>query len=218
MPTNRLILASGSPRRRELLALAGFAFERLSVDIDESVLTGENPDDYTRRVSMEKALAACKLVEDEAAIIISADTTVADGDSILGKPGDASEARMMLRQLRDRIHQVYTAIVVVQGPRIEQNLAVTDVRMRSYSDNEIAAYIDSGDPFDKAGSYAIQNQTFDPVAMITGCYANVVGLPLCHLVRVLQQYDMNSAVDVPTVCQQFNQIDCLVYPDILQSD
>lgn len=218
MTTHRLVLASNSPRRRELLALAGFEFEQLSVDIDESVRPDEKPGTYTLRVSLEKAQAARQLVADDTATIITADTTVADGETILGKPVDAAEAEAMLRQLRDRVHQVYTALAVVRGEQFVQELASTDVQMRPYANSEIAAYIDSGDPFDKAGGYAIQNRAFDPVAAIEGCYANVVGLPLCHLVKVLRQFDISPAVDVPAACQQANYIDCPVYSDILASE
>jgi predicted house-cleaning NTP pyrophosphatase (Maf/HAM1 superfamily) len=96
-----------------------------------------------------------------------------------------------------------------------QDVAVTDVIMRNYDDDEIADYIQSGDPMDKAGSYAIQNRTFNLVARIDGCYANVVGLPLCHLVRTLRQFDISPQVDIAASCQRQNEIECPVYDEIL---
>lgn len=212
----RLVLASGSPRRRELLGLLGFGFERLSLDIDETPLPDESPADYTLRVSAAKAWAAVSYVE-HGMLIVAADTTVADGSQILGKPLDAAEAQAMLKQLQGRVHQVYTAItlLVTRSGQMAQDLAVTDVVMRAYTDNEIAAYVASGDPYDKAGSYAIQNQDFHPVARIDGCYANVVGLPLCHLTRTLVHLGVEMEIDVPSACQQANAIQCEVYPHIL---
>lgn len=211
-----LVLASGSPRRRELLGLLGFDFKCLSLDIDETPLPDELPADYTLRVSAAKAQAAVSYVE-RGTLIVAADTTVADGTQILGKPLNAAEAQAMLRQLQGRVHQVYTAITLLatQSGQITQDLAVTDVVMRPYTDSEIAAYVASGDPYDKAGSYAIQNQAFHPVARIDGCYANVVGLPLCHLTRSLARLGVEMAVDVPSACQQANTIQCEVYPHIL---
>lgn len=215
----QLILASGSPRRRELLGITGFSFTQLSVDIDESVLPDELPANYTLRVSREKAYTARQVV-DANSIILTADTTVADGNTILGKPNDAEEATMMLKQLRNRSHQVYTAVTLldVRTNQFAQDLAITDVDMRDYHNDEIAAYIDSGDPMDKAGSYAIQNRAFDPVAKIDGCYANVVGLPLCHLIRTLRKFEIYPQSDIPTSCQQQNEIECPVYDDILNGN
>lgn len=210
-----LILASGSPRRRELLSLSGLPFERTSADIDETPLPGETARAYTIRLSREKAQAASETIA-RPALVLSADTTVADGDDILGKPEDADEARAMLQRLRGRAHQVYTALTVIDtvtGKRVT-DVAVTDVPMRHYSDAEIEAYIASGDPFDKAGGYAIQHAGFHPVNLQHGCYANVVGLPLCHLLRVLRQFHIAPPEDVPLRCQQYHDYDCDVTGDI----
>lgn len=211
-----LILASGSPRRRELLALLDMPFERVAVDIDETPLPGEGARAYTVRLSREKALEATKAVRDPA-LVLSADTTVADGDDILGKPADAEEARAMLWRLRARCHQVYTALTVIDtmtGARVT-DVAVTDVPMREYSSEEIEAYIDSGDPFDKAGGYAIQNTAFHPVILESGCFANVVGLPLCHLLRVLRALDVTLPAGVPASCMQYHAYECDVTDHIL---
>ena len=154
----------------------------------------------------------------ENALILAADTTVADGDTILGKPADADEARAMLRRLRGRVHQGYTALTLLDTAtgRSVTEVAETHVPMRDYTDAEIEAYIASGDPFDKAGSYAIQNAQFHPVAGLRGCYANVVGLPLCHLIRALRAFDIKPpADDVPQRCQLHHAYDCDVTDDIL---
>lgn len=216
----RLILASQSPRRRELLQLLGIAFETVSVDADESVLPHEIPSDYTLRVSALKVrLAAEQYLIPDGAVVLAADTTVADGQTILGKPSSPEEADLMLSTLRAKTHQVYTAIALLDKSRgrFFQDLAVTDVTMRDYSADETQTYIKSGDPFDKAGSYAIQNRDFHPVQRIHGCYANVVGLPLCHVLRQLKQWGIHSPMDLPSVCQDAHEISCPVYSDILSN-
>lgn len=204
--TPKLVLASNSPRRRQLLALTGWSFSVRPVDIDESPLPGEPPAAYVLRLADSKARAAGALAG-PGEIILTADTTVADGDRILGKPVNAAEARAMLRALRGRAHTVYTAIGVclpasgTEAPNITTDLCATQVWMRSYTDADVEAYIASGDPFDKAGGYAIQSETFRPVERIEGCYACVVGLPVCHVVRALAGAGMQPpAADVAAAC------------------
>jgi MAF protein len=203
--TPTLILASNSPRRRHLLALTGWAFSVRPVDIDERPLPDEPPAEYVLRLAASKARAAGAQAS-PGDILLTADTTVADGPHILGKPEDASEARAMLRSLRGRAHMVYTAIGVFHAgaagetPSVRTDLCATRVWMRDYSDAEIEVYIASGDPFDKAGGYAIQNETFQPVERIEGCYACVVGLPVCHVVRALSPYGLQPAADVAAAC------------------
>ena len=184
----RVILASSSPRRRELLAQLGLRFEVVKPDVDESRRAGEDLVDYAERLSREKAEAVAGLLGERAALIISADTIVIDGAELLGKPADAADARRMLRRLRKREHEVVTAFtlyVARERPRVITRHARTVVRMRDYSEAEIEAYIATGDPLDKAGAYAIQNQAFRPVARIEGSYSNVVGLPLGALAEAL---------------------------------
>jgi septum formation protein len=205
----RFVLASSSPRRRELIASLGLPFETMKPDIDETEREGESPLDYVRRLSAEKAgVVAARLIseaDERDALVIAADTIVLAADTIgvggepehqilLGKPQNADEARWMLQKLRDYPHSVYTAFRVVKiSPLPDEeytmefvdDLIATRVVMRDYTDEEIEAYIRSGDPFDKAGSYAIQNEAFHPVAEIDGCYNNVVGLPLCAVKRAL---------------------------------
>jgi septum formation protein len=211
-----VILASGSPRRRELLSLVGLPFELARVDIDETSYPGEPAASYVARLSQEKARTALKSAAG-GALVLAADTTVADGDTILGKPTSAEEARAMLRRLRGHVHQVYTALTLIDAAtgRSVTEVAVTNVPMRDYTDDEIEAYIASGDPFDKAGSYAIQNPGFHPVTSLKGCYANVMGLPLCHLLRALRVFGVVPQVDVPRLCQRQHRYDCDVTEGIL---
>ncbi|MGQ9849014.1 MAG: Maf family protein [Aggregatilineaceae bacterium] len=214
--TCSILLASGSPRRRELLHLTGLSFVPVTVEIDETPWAGEPARAYTLRLSQQKARAALPLAG-ECALVLAADTTVADGDVILGKPADIAEAWDMLRRLRGRTHQVYTALTLIQVTTgaLTSEVAVTDVPMRLYSDAEIAAYIASGDPFDKAGGYAIQHMGFQPAVLTSGCFANVVGLPLCHLLRALRRLGTDAQADVPVACQSFFAYECDVTEAIL---
>lgn len=200
-----LILASGSPRRRELLGLTGLPFTVVTADIDETPLPGEAADTYTARLSREKAQAVCHHVS-RPALILAADTTVADGGAILGKPASDEEARAMLRQLRGRAHQVYTALTLIDTTLGHSHTSIekSDVWMRDYTDAEIETYIASRDPFDKAGGYAIQNPDFHPVESLNGCYSNVMGLPLCLLVRMLRQFNTEPPHDITPLCQQYH--------------
>lgn len=184
------ILASGSPRRRELLASLGVTFTVQVPHIDETQFPDESPAVYVQRLSQQKA-AAIAQTRQTPAVILAADTIVIDGKHVLGKPADALEARSMLQQLRGRAHQVCTAFTLYSGfytPAYHiTRMDCTTVLMRAYTDTEIDAYIATGDPFDKAGSYAIQHPVFAPVAEIHGSYSNVVGLPLEALQSALQE-------------------------------
>jgi septum formation protein len=220
-----LLLASNSPRRKQLLELGGWKFEIISVEIDERVREGERPSEYVRRLAKSKAQAAALHAPQEA-IIIAADTTVVDEFSlqrdrqelILGKPEDAAEAEQMLRRLRGRTHQVYTAMAVLRASDglLLQDTCVTDVTMRAYSDAEVQAYIDTGDPLDKAGAYAIQHVDFHPVAKVDGCYTNVVGLPLCYLARMLRELGVQPAQDLPQACMQALNVECPIFEQLLE--
>lgn len=186
------ILASGSPRRRELLASLGIEFTVIKTDADETQHAGEAPLEYVRRLSREKAAAALERSAVEGDLtILAADTIVVLDDAVLGKPADADEAWQMLRLLRNRPHTVCTALTLLRVNGASQPDSTTEhtcttVVMRDYSDDEIAAYIATGDPFDKAGGYAIQHQGFHPVERIEGSYSNVVGLPLETLEPMLR--------------------------------
>jgi septum formation protein len=174
------ILASSSPRRRELLASLGVPFRIAKPAIDETQRPGEAPLDYVQRLSIEKA-AAVAAQTPSPALILAADTVVIDNGDILGKPEDSAQARAMLLRLRGRVHRVCTAITLHwldTHPRIVTHLTCTEVTMRPYTVAEIEAYIATGDPFDKAGGYAIQHAEFAPVARVEGSETNVIGLPL----------------------------------------
>lgn len=193
----------------------GVPFYIQAVDIDESVRDGEDPKAYVRRLAQQKAEAAARL--NPAALVLAADTTVADGAEILGKPLDRADAKRMLLHLRGHVHRVYTAITLIDGAsgRSVSELCETPVEMRDYADAEVEAYLDSGDPLDKAGAYAIQHAGFRPVIHMTGCFACVIGLPLCHLVRGLRKLGYDELSSVPITCQQNLRYDCPVTQQIL---
>lgn len=187
-----IILASNSPRRKQLFALAGWNFISMPADIDEQPLPAEDPGDYVLRLAESKAetvLANPTAPLHQFDLILAADTTVVVDNEILGKPVDPFDAERMLLRLRQRTHQVFTgaAIRAVHTQALHLLLIRTDVHMRNYTAAEIAAYIASGDPLDKAGAYAIQHRGFHPVAHVDGCWGNVVGLPLCQLNRLLAE-------------------------------
>lgn len=211
----RLILASGSPRRRQLLPLLGLPFLIKTVQVDERALPGEPPTELVLRVSQAKALAANGVRPDE--LVIAADTIVVSDGKVLGKPADAEDATGMLRRLRGRPHLVYSGVSVWHPARrrMVQELAESTVWMREYTANEIASYVESGDPLDKAGAYAIQHPEFDPVSRVEGCGLSVMGLPLCHLGRALAKLGVVVPANVPGACQAFNQRDCGVPSEIL---
>ncbi|NPV78038.1 MAG: septum formation protein Maf [Anaerolineae bacterium] len=217
LPT--LLLASSSPRRRYLLSLAGWTFSIAPAEVDETPFPAEKPQPYTLRLAEAKARAVLPLAA-ENTLILAADTTVADGDALLGKPAGADEARQMLRRLRGRTHQVYTAVAALEpaSGRLLTDLCSSQVPMREYSDDEMEAYIASGDPLDKAGAYAIQNSAFQPVASFRGCFANVMGLPLCHLTRMLKKFEVAPRQDVAQACQTALRYECSIYPAVLRGE
>jgi len=213
------LLASNSPRRRQLISLGGWMFTVMVSNADESQRASESPAEYVLRLAEAKARAVAEQAHPEH-IVIGSDTSVVDGSDILGKPADVVEAEQMLKRLRGHTHQVYTGIAAlrVRDGKLITDLCVTDVPMRNYSDEEIEAYIQTGDPLDKAGAYAIQHSRFQPVEKLSGCFASVMGLPLCHLVRTLRQLDLPPAADVPTNCQTHLDYQCPVSRAILRGE
>jgi septum formation protein len=181
-----LILASASPRRQELLSAAGIAYEAMAVDIDETPKPGERPDDHVRRLARQKAAAALRQRPD--AVVLGADTIVVTGESILGKPRDAEDAARMLRSLSGRVHEVLTGVAVTSARDTTVELARTRVWFHTIGDGEIADYVASGEPSDKAGAYAIQGLASKFVERIDGSYSNVVGLPVALVYRLLKGY------------------------------
>jgi MAF protein len=200
-----------------LLGLTDLDFSVCPADVDETPLDAEPADAYVQRLAAIKARAVGAQAA-PGSLVIAADTTVVDGNQILGKPVDNEDAAHMLKQLRGRSHQVYTAIAVLRNDELLLECCGTDVPMRNYSDYEMQAYIESGDPLDKAGGYAIQHPDFHPVENLQGCYANVVGLPLCHLVRSLRRFDIGLTTNVPLACQSTLEYECFIYETLLQAE
>jgi MAF protein len=211
-----LVLASNSPRRKELLSLAGIPFTVRPAQLDESILVGESPPAYVRRMAESKAWAVQARMDgqfDSHAWVLAADTIVVHQVDILGKPETPQQAREILQRLRNCNHQVLTSLAVIRlvDCQMLSQVVVSDVTMRDYSDDEIEAYIASGDPMDKAGAYAIQHTGFHPVERVQGCYANVTGLPLCHLARMLQTMGVSALDTITQACQEHLNMPCPLY-------
>ena len=185
VPRTPIVLASASPRRRQLFQVLGVPFVVHTADADEAPLSGEMPEQTAARLSRLKASVVAARVD---GVIVAADTLVVVDDEVLGKPADEAEAVKILRRLRGRSHRVVTGFTVLNSDSGDADTAVvwSEVWMRDYSDAEIAAYVAGGDPMDKAGAYAIQHPTFMPVARLVGCPANVMGLPTCRVDEVLR--------------------------------
>jgi len=185
----RLILASASPRRAELLRAAGFVFETVATDVDESIKPGETPAVYVRRLAAEKSAAAersAKASRSNDVIILGADTTVVVDGEILGKPRDESDSAAILRRLGGRRHEVLTGISLRLGAFEVGRVETTAVVFAALGDAEVAWYVKSGEGRDKAGAYAIQGLASRFVTTIDGSYSNVVGLPVAAVVELLR--------------------------------
>ncbi len=178
----RLILASASPRRREILSHIGLEFDVVVTDADEKTALPADPSELVVELARRKA-AACTAD----GIIIACDTVVSLGGQVLTKPEDADDARRMLRALSGNTHQVYSGLCVTDGEKVISSHTVTGVRMREITEDEIAAYIATGEPLDKAGAYGVQDLGGIFVERIDGDYYNVVGLPLESLCRILKE-------------------------------
>ena len=187
--------------------------------VDETPQTDEWPADYVLRLAEAKARAASSLAQAEQ-YVVAADTVVVDGNRLLGKPADASDAIHMLQRLRGHPHKVFTGIAVLNlaNANMHTDLCETEVPMRNYSDAEIEEYVRSGDPLDKAGAYAIQHPGFRPVEKLSGCYASVMGLPLCHLLRQLERLGAAPQPDLPAHCQNHLNYACPVSTAILRGE
>ena len=194
-----LVLASASPRRRELLTQAGFSFQVHPAHIPEEPLEGEDPIAYVTRLAREKAQVVFRELTAEngpagkgrpnsksSLAVLGADTTVTLDNHILGKPEDAADAARMLRLLSGRTHRVITGVALVTAEGAEVAAEATAVRFLALSDEEIAAYVATGEPMDKAGAYAIQGRAARWIPRIEGCYFNVVGLPLALVSTLLE--------------------------------
>jgi septum formation protein len=187
-----LVLASASPRRRELLTQAGFTFDVHPAHIPEDPHPGEDPIAYVVRLAREKAQAVFNEINDPNATVLGADTTVTLDSHILGKPTGAADAARMLRILSGRTHRVITGVAIVTEKSTDVAAEVTGVQFLTLSDEEIAAYIATGEPMDKAGAYAIQGRAARWIPRIQGCYFNVVGLPLSLVSTMLETRHLNG--------------------------
>jgi septum formation protein len=220
-PMSALILASNSPRRKELLSLTGLSYIILPVQVDETPIPGEEPNACVLRLAKLKTKAAQQLADSlgfpAGQLILAADTIVVNMNSIYGKPVDDQDARRMLMELRGHTHVVMTAISITGVRETKQStvLCETEVPMRKYSELEVDEYIKTGDPLDKAGAYAIQHDGFHPVESMSGCYASVMGLPLCHLVRELESFQVYLEEDIPVSCQAKIKYQCPVFSTFL---
>ena len=191
----KLILASSSPRRAEVLLNAGIEFEVRPAAIDETGRPGEPAGDYVQRLALEKARAVAEMATDaEELIVVGADTVVVNQGETLLKPDSPEDARRMLRQLSDGVHEVHTGLAVIRMPqKIERVIEeVTSVHFAKLSDAEIDAYIATGEAFDKAGAYGIQGLGGRYVTRVEGCYFNVTGMPLARLWATLQEFGWSA--------------------------
>jgi septum formation protein len=195
-----LILASASPRRRDLLAQAGLKFTAEPANLNEDLLPDEVAAAYVQRLAEEKAQAVWNAhrasdTADDPLVVLGADTCVVVDGRILGKPVDSADIRRMLTLLSGRTHAVMTGLAVVTRDRIVRDVEITQVTFHQLSDREIAQYIASGEPFDKAGAYAIQGYAARWIPRIEGCYFNVMGLPIARTIALLAEVEAAFAVD-----------------------
>ena len=199
LPTDRIYLASKSPRRRELLTQIGVAFDLLlfrqgareDAATDESVQPGELPADYVQRVARAKAEHAVQLLAQRhlpRRLVLAADTTLDCDGEIIGKPADEADAAAILTRLSGRSHRVLTALAVANGVRLEHVLSVSEVRFRALTADEIRRYVRSGEPMDKAGAYGIQGRAAMFIERIDGSHSGIVGLPLCETAQLLSAF------------------------------
>ena len=179
-----IILASGSPRRKELLQQIGIPFQVIKSDTEEKI-TKTDPADIVKELSLQKASEVAAGIQQ--GIVLGADTIVCLDDEILGKPADEADAARMLKALSGRDHRVFTGVTVARGGRVLSDYEETAVHFRPLTEREIAAYIATGEPMDKAGAYGIQGRASLFVRAIEGDYFNVVGLPLCKLGQMLKE-------------------------------
>ena len=198
-----IYLASRSARRRDILKQMGVSFEMLllregpgrEADFDEAVLPGEIPDRYATRIARLKAESGWSRLEQRRLLrypVLAADTTVAIGEDILGKPADREEAVAMLKRLSGTTHYVHSAVAVKYNDRYEEALSTTEVRMRELEDDEIRRYVATGEPFDKAGAYGIQGRASIFIEHISGSYSGVVGLPIYETARLLASFGLRT--------------------------
>ena len=219
MEQPKIWLASNSPRRREILSWTGWDIKASAANIDESRRGQEPAQDFVLRLAFEKANHPISGNTSDR-VIIAADTIVVLDGEILGKPSDDAQAFEMLNALGGRAHEVMTGLVVrsVASGEVYQDICRTCVEMRPYSEEEIHRYIASGDPTDKAGGYAIQNKEFHPVVNFNGCFSSVMGMPLCHLERILQKAILTEPVGLAQICQNHLKYNCPISSRVMAGE
>jgi len=216
-PQPQIVLASGSPRRRELLATLGLSFAVRPVDLDETPRAGEEPRAYVARLAVEKAAAEAR----SGALVLAADTVVvlpeqSGARGLLGKPSGPAEAEAMLARLVGREHVVYTGVALLAGggapDAARRAVAIEESRVRiaPLDADEIAWYVATGEPLDKAGAYAIQHPEFQPVARMDGCFASVMGLPVCHVILQMRKLDIQPNTEFFKSCETVLEYNCPV--------
>ncbi len=221
MPMAYLILASQSPRRQELLRLCGFPFDTMVADVDENSVSDPDPAQDCIQTARLKGHAILKQVNTtrvKQAIIVAADTAVAIDGQLLGKPKDSANAAQMLTALRGRTHDVHTGVMIIDVASGQETAGshTAVVKMRDYSEQDMLAYIASGDPMDKAGAYAIQHPGFRPVEGLTGCYLGVMGLSICHLLQLLQRMGLPFQTEIKALQAAHQGYICPLYDNIAQ--
>ena len=221
MPMARFVLASQSPRRRELLGLCGYPFETMAADVDENSVSDPDPAQdciQTARLKAKAILNQIAIPHLERTIIVAADTIVALDGQFLGKPRDATGAKQMLTALCGRTHEVHTGVMIIDMVSGQEVLGchTAVVKMRRYTDQEMSAYVTTGDPLDKAGAYAIQHPIFSPVKQLHGCYLGVMGLSICHLLQLLQQIDLPFRAELASLKTAHQHYKCPIYNNIAQ--
>jgi septum formation protein len=216
MSFENIWLASASPRRREILGWTGIHFQSLSTDIDESIKAGEKGTDYVNRLAIEKARTAVEKISSDG-LVIAADTIVVLDNAILGKPVDRADATRILTSLRNRQHEVITSLVILKigESSFINECCISKIQMRNFTDQEIQTYVNTDDPLDKAGAYAIQHPQFDPVIKFKGCFASVMGMPLCHLERNLRHLNGFQRLEMQTICQKFLRYTCPIHQQVM---
>ncbi len=223
MKAPKVVLASSSPRRQQFFQNLGIRFDVESSDIDESPAPNESPTELVARLALAKAMtvagrlaqktAQSDAVASDELLVVGADTVVAVDGELLGKPASVDEARTMLRRLRARPHQVHTALAAVsvscgELKRKRTRTNSTTVIMRAYDNDEIAAYLATGDHMDKAGAYAIQHPQFRPVQTLTGCPAGVMGLPVADLLCLLAESNVSVELSPLQICPALTGLQC----------
>jgi septum formation protein len=216
------LLASQSPRRRELIGLLNYPFQVMAADADEDSITTPDPAvNVVETAVLKSTLITAQYTPPPhtRAFLIAADTTVAVDGERLNKPGDTADAWRMLQRLRNRPHEVHSGFVLLDMASGQQVTGVHTavVTMRNYSDAEIEAYIATGDPLDKAGAYAIQHPAFRPVSELVGCYLSVMGLPLCDILLVLRQWEIPLPVDWTAVSQAHDDFPCTAFDEVMRT-